>query len=184
MTERMEVKEGERGRVRVFAVDLAPSELAAFRDPDGDWPLKAALGADTLDPAHVEAFPVSDLEGLGLSGYLSEGHGIPDDQLADMRARLDAQTGPVMVLTSRAFHGTAQTLTPRAPLRLLASFTEERPPVSFAPLPSGDAGRTAPSDDSTAAPPRKSAAAQSGRVAMIALLVLFALAAVVIWVAA
>ncbi|WP_397543614.1 hypothetical protein [Roseovarius salis] len=139
MSERIEVKAGERGRVWVFAVDLEPAGLDEFMRHDGRWPVQEALGAETLDPEHVEVFPVSDLEGLGLSGYLSEGHGIPEDQLSDMRARLDAQTGPVMVLTSRAFHGTGQTLTPRAPLRLLASFSEERPPVSFAPLPSGDA---------------------------------------------
>ena len=46
-----------------------------------------ALGAETLDPEHVEVFPVSDLEGVGLAGYLEDGMGVPADQLEDMRAR-------------------------------------------------------------------------------------------------
>lgn len=142
MSDKITVKEGDRGRVWVFAVDLGDEEIKAFDRRNGTWPVQEALGAETLDPEHVEVFPVSDLEGVGLAGYLSEGMGVPEDQIADMRARLDAQKGWVLVLSSRAFGGTAQTLTPKAPLRLLASLSEEGAQVSFAPLPSEAAAGT------------------------------------------
>ena len=178
MTDRISIKPTEHGVVRVFAVDLAPGEIPEFTDQDGDWPLKNALGAEALDPRHVDVFPVSDLDELGLSGYLEQGHGIAADELADMRGRLDALSGHVLIVTSRAFEGQAQELTPRAPLRLIGSFNEEAAAVSFDPLPSGAArgitgGKPGPSD-----------AAMSGRIASLALLVLFLLVLVVVWVAA
>lgn len=136
MSARIHVSAGERGRVWVFAVDLDPDEIAAFSRRNGDWPLRGALGADALDPEHVDVFDVSDLRGLGLAAYLEEGHGVAPEQLAPLRARLDAQEGAVLVLTSRAVAARDQVLIPHEPLRLLASLAEERPPVAFAPLPS------------------------------------------------
>ena len=181
MSTRIEVRQGEQGRVWVFAVDLDAAELAAFTRRNGGWPVQEALGATALDPAHVEVFPVSDLEGVGLARYLEDGHGVPPEQLDGLRARLDAQKGAVMVVTSRAVRGAAQTLTPRAPLRLLASFSEEHRPVRFDKLPSEAAAATAPAPSSEPAP---SPAAHSGRVAMIALVVLFVLVAAMLWIAA
>lgn len=173
----------EAGIVRLFTVDLPPDEVTAFAARNGRWPLAEALGADTLAPEHVELFDVADLSGMGLTRYLSEGHAIPDDQLAPMRARLEALRGTLLILPSRAFSGQAQTLTPRSPLNLIASFSEDRAPVSFEALPDAGAQRTAPGD--APPPPRKrpSDAAMSGRVATVALLVLFALVAVMVWVA-
>lgn len=142
MSDTINVKAGDRGLVWVFAVDLEGAEAANFNRRNGEWPAQKALGAETLDPEHVEVFPVSDLEGVGLAGYLEDGMGVPQDQLKDMRARLDAQKGWVMVVTSKALGGKAQTLTPRAPLRLIGSFTEERPKVSFKTLPSESAKGT------------------------------------------
>jgi len=181
MSTRIKIDQGEQGRLWVFAVDLEGSALAAFTRRNGRWPLQEALGAEWLDPEHVEVFDTSDLDGVGLAGYLREGHGVPAAQIDPIRARLDAQKGAVMVLSSRAVRGAAQTLTPRAPLRLLASLSEERPPVRFEPLPSEAAIGAIP--ESAAKPPR-SAAAQSGLVALAALVVLFALVAVMLWIAA
>lgn len=137
MSDKISVKAGDRGLVWVFAVDLEGDEAARFNRRNGEWPVQKALGAETLDPEHVEMFPASDLEGVGLAGYLEEGMGIPRDQIEDVRGRLDAQQGWVLVVTSKALDGKAQTLTPQAPLRLIGSFSEDRAPVSFEPLPSG-----------------------------------------------
>jgi len=151
MSARIHVGAGERGRVWVFAVDLDREGLAAFTRRNGDWPPRAALGAGALDPDHVEVIAVSDLEGVGLSRYLEEGYGIAPEELDGLRAWLDAERGAVMVLSARALGGAAQTLSPRAPLRLLASLAEERAPVSFAPLPSeAAAGTVAPATASPA----------------------------------
>lgn len=136
MSERIDIKSSEQGVLRVFAVDLEGEALAAFTRRNGDWPVQKALGAKTLTPERVEIFPVSDLEGVGLSGYLEDGQGVAPGELDGLRGQLDAVTGTVMVLPSSAFAGSAQTLTPRAPLRLIATLNEERPPVRFDPLPS------------------------------------------------
>ena len=54
-------------------------EATALRDsPDAQ---EAALGTK-LNSAFVEVFPVADLEGVGLVGYLSDGAGVSGDQLA------------------------------------------------------------------------------------------------------
>lgn len=143
----MEVSATERGLVRLFAVDLPADEIETFRTPDtnedGDlvaWPLKAALGASYLDEDFIELFPVRDLEELGLRGYMVQGLGIAEADVAEDALRLDAVKGSVLVILSNAFGGFAETLAPRAPLRWIGTYKEETAPVTFAPLPS-DAAR-------------------------------------------
>ncbi|SLN59284.1 hypothetical protein PEL8287_03203 [Roseovarius litorisediminis] len=179
MTGRIAIKATEHGVVRVFTVDLPPSELEGFNTRNGSWPLLEALGADTLDASQIELFPLSDLAEMGLAGYLEEGLGIPKDQINELRPQLAAMKGAVLILRSPAFGGVEQVLAPRAPLRLVGTFTEENATVSFVPLPKasaqgqvGASGKKAPSN-----------AAISGRIAMFALLVLFALVGVMVWVA-
>ena len=172
MSTKIEIKAGETGTVRVFATDLTKDQIDGFD-------AAAALGAESLAPDQVELFDVADLSGLGLTAYLEEGHGIPPAQLADMAARLDGLKDVVLVLPSRALGGVAQTLRPRVPLRLIGTFFEDTQPISFEKLPSEAAKGQAHTE--AKAPP--SNAAMSGRVAMVALLVLALLVAVMIWIA-
>ena len=125
----------DRDGVRVFTAKLGPDDLR--RD-------KARLAADLLgdpdlDPAFIEIFDLSDLSGVGLSGYLADGLGVPDAALSRDRHRLDALKGPVLILLSKALHGRAVTLTPDPRLTLVATYAEERPPVHFEPLPTATA---------------------------------------------
>ncbi|MEB8388225.1 hypothetical protein OO012_13380 [Rhodobacteraceae bacterium KMM 6894] len=183
MSAPIKISNTEAGIVRLFTVDLPPEDIAKFTTRNGRWPLAEALDADALDPNYIDVFDVSDLQGLGLTTYLADGHGIPEDQLAAMRPRLEGLHGTIMVVTSRAFSGQAQTITPRAPLDLIASFTEDRAPVSFDPLPDASAKDTpSPASDSTRKP--VSDAAMSGRIATVVLLMLFALVVVMVWIAA
>ncbi|HEY9039468.1 MAG TPA: hypothetical protein VIN05_11085 [Roseovarius sp.] len=183
MSDKIEINAHETGIVRVFAVDIPTDEIDAFIARNGRWPLREALGAETLDPEHIQVFDVADLTGVGLPAYLIDGHAIPEDQIAPLRSRLEGQTGTVMVITSSAFNGTAQTLTPRAPLRLIASFSEAHTPITFGALPDASARLQQP--DPETPEPRKtpSDAAISGRVAMVVLLVLAVLVAVMVWIA-
>jgi hypothetical protein len=119
--------------LRVFAVDEAGDALVE------DQAVLEALGAEAIKTAEVELFDVGDLQDMALSDYLAEGHGIPGDQLAPMRAQLNGLRGRGLLLPSRAFDGRAQEMRPRAPLRMIGRFSEEVPPVSFAPLPAGGA---------------------------------------------
>jgi len=185
MSDKIEIKATETGVVRVFAVDIPADRIAAFTARNGSWPLGEALEAETLDPALIEVFDASDLAGVGLPGYLADGHGIPEEQLEPLRGRLMALKGVLMIIPSRAFQGAAQTLTTRAPVSLIATLHEEVDPITFGALPDASARRPAevPQED---APQKKapSDAAMSGRVATVVLLVLALLVGVMIWIAA
>lgn len=181
MSDTIEISATETGVVRVFAVDIPADQIAAFTARNGTWPLREALGAEALDAEHIEVFDAADLAGVGLPGYLSDGHAIPADQLDPIRDRLAAQTGTLMVITSRAFQGTAQTLTPRAPLKLIATLQEPHDPITFGALP--DASARTPEHEETPERKKPSDAAMSGRVATIVLLVLALLVVAMVWIA-
>jgi len=110
----------ERGVLRLFSLDMRPEEAKFLREPGA---ADQVLGVQGLDPAQIDIFPVSDLEDLGLYGYLSDGCGVSEEPLD--RAMLDAIDGWVMVLRSAALGGRAATLTPDPRLRLIGLFTEE-----------------------------------------------------------
>ncbi|NOD64071.1 MULTISPECIES: hypothetical protein [unclassified Ruegeria] len=110
----------ERGVLRLFTLDMRPEEAKFLREPGA---ADQVLGVDGLDPEQIDIFPVSDLEDLGLYGYLTEGCGVSSDQLdQDALAAID---GWVMVLRSAAFQGRPATLKPDPRLHLIGLFTEE-----------------------------------------------------------
>lgn len=153
MSVKMDVPQSEVGVVRLFAVDLDSAALAAFGRRNGSWPVADALGIETLAADQVELFAAADLTGVGLARYLEEGFGVPPAEIRDMRPRLDALKDGVLIVRSRAFGGAAVTLRPRAPLRHIATFREERPVVQFEPLPSAGA-RGVISSTAASTPPR------------------------------
>lgn len=180
MTDTMQIAATEHGVVRIFAVDLAGEAADRFTDkPDdgGAWPLQDALGATELDAEHVEVFAVDDLEGVGLAGYIEEGLGLPSQQIVPDRGMLDQVKGTVVIVFSAAFGETEQTLTPRAPLRWVATYSDEESIPQMIPLRAESAtgvmagGRPKPSD-----------AAMSGRIATIVLIVLALLVVAMIWI--
>lgn len=110
----------ERGVIRLFSLDMRPEEAKFLREPGA---ADHVLGVKGLDPDQIDVFQVSDLEDLGLYGYLNEGCGVSEDQLD--RAALEAIEGWVMVVRSAAFGGRAATLAPDPRLRLMGLYTEE-----------------------------------------------------------
>lgn len=119
----MTVLAGERGVVRVFALTIEAGGSNALRAPRA---LDMALGVHDIDPAYVEIFPITDLDGVGLAAYLTEGCGVPKAQVAPDASRLDATQGHVMVVRSRAFGDRAVTLRPAAQLELIGTYTEQQ----------------------------------------------------------
>jgi len=170
--------------VRLFAIDLTADEIIAFRDPvydaDGnaDWALKKALGATLLDEDFIEVFHIDDLGELGLAGYLTDGVGIPADQVAAHYATLSALKGFMLLITSAAFDGFANTLEVKPPLRHVATLNEDSAPVKFETLPDGGAKGAL-----TDGKPPKSDARIGGMIAMYVLVFLFALVGLMIWIA-
>lgn len=133
----LEVPPHETGVVRLFAVELPEAEVAGFAGKDWSgfdaadeaaeappWPLRDALGAEYLDEDFVEVFPARDVAALGLSGYLTEGMGLPEEEIAPDRERIDAVEGHVLVVGSAAFGGFAQSLDPQPPLRHIGTYRE------------------------------------------------------------
>jgi len=183
----MKVPQGERNAVRVFAARLTPAELVRLRTPMSTDPaphdtavLAALLGVDHLAPGQVELFHSDDVAPIGLAAYLTEGTAVAEAQIAADRTRLDALEGPILIVLSAAFGGDAVTLHPDPRLTLIGMYTAEIQPVRFEPLPGASARGTVLGK--VPRPPMSHARA-GGMVATAALLVMFALLAVVIWVA-
>lgn len=123
------VPANESGVVRVFDLDLPQAEIAAMKEGPIDGmtdPAAQLLGLRQLRRDGIEIFPVTDLAGLGLPGYLSQGGGIPEAALAADAERLTAISGHVMIVYSRAFDGDAATLKPDPRLTLVGAYAEPR----------------------------------------------------------
>ena len=170
-------------RLWVVALKMTAAEIAGLSAaanppqalPD---PVAALLGVDTLDRDFVEIFDTADLTGLGLTGYLMTGNAIPEAQLAPDRAKLDTRQGPVLILFASALPNRPVTLHPDPRLTLIGSYADDEPPIHFEPLPEAAA------HGSLTRPAQKySNARMSGMVATIALLVMFALVGLLIWLA-
>jgi hypothetical protein len=178
MTQTLNIPPHERGTVRVFTVGLDGAAAEAFAaDPDA---FAGALGIATIDAEYVDVFPVSRLAGLGLATYLSEGHGIPPEDLAGDKETLDALEGYLAVVTSRAFGDGGQTLSIEPPLRHVGTYAEDRPVVAFGDLPSGGAARTGEAATETAPRPAETTR-RPGTLLAAVLAILVFLALVVLW---
>ena len=135
MKETLIVPANETGVLRLFALDMPREQIKFLREPGA---LDDVLGVTGLDPAHVEIFPVSDLDDLGLPGYLTEGHAVPTEQIDP---GLADTTGHVLLLHSRAFGGHAATLTPAAGLLPLGIYRVTPTDWTAQPQPAPDSAK-------------------------------------------
>ena len=67
-------------------------------DEDTPAPINRALDVTYLDSDFVELFPLSNLDGLGLAGYLTEGLGVAEADVKPNAARLNAMSGQVLIV--------------------------------------------------------------------------------------
>lgn len=146
-----------------------------FLLPEGPAPdVAALLGVEALDLTHVDVIQVKDLQGLGLRGYLVSGMGIPEDHIGPEANR---DSGTVVLLRSAAFGGQQAEVIPAPGVRHLGTYGERR-----AETPERDLN-SASATGAVSGKPAPSQGAILGRVAMIALLVIFALTALMVWIA-
>lgn len=181
MSETFQVSATERGVIRIFMANLTTEQAASFTEsPDEDTPapINRALGVTYLDSDFVELFPLSNLEGVGLAGYLVEGLGVAEADVKPNASRLNAMSGQVLIVLSSAFGDFETTITPTAPLKWIGTYTEESANVKFEPLPSEGAKGT----QGTPIKPPKSDARVGGMIAMYALIAMFAFVGLLIWV--
>ncbi|MBV1895948.1 MAG: hypothetical protein KUG70_05775, partial [Rhodobacteraceae bacterium] len=139
--------------------------------------MKQILGVDEIDPDYVEIFSLSDLDQLGLAGYLIEGCGVPADAVATERERLNAVTGYVMLVHSRAFGGHGVTLTPTLPL--IATFNEPATDWSAEKIETQSAQLSASTRPATRPAPRQTRA-QTRRIGAIVFMVFMLIIAALI----
>ena len=125
------IPNGERGLIRVFDLDMRPEQARFLREPGA---LPQVLGIEDLNLDQVEIFPVSDLEELGLVGYLNEGCGVPIDLLTADRERLMGLTGHIMLIRSRAFGGEETRLTPASQITFIGAYGEDQTQWTGAPI--------------------------------------------------
>ena len=188
----LEVTASEAGLVRVFALSMSDDQAKALKansadgieGTDASSLQEPALGATTLNDDHVEVFPVSDLGDMALPDYLTEGAGIARDTLEADRFKLASLEGWVMVVYSTAFRGMAQTLSPSAQLTLVGTYPQEG--IDWSPQIDLSTPSALPQKEDTGEPvPKKrpSDAAMSGRIATLALLVMFLLVGLMVWIA-
>ena len=112
---------GEQRVIHLFDLDMRAEQARFLREPGA---LAQVLGIDDIDLDHVEVFPVSDLEELGLEGYLRVGCGIPEDALRPDRAKLEAIDGYVLLIRSRALRGEETHLTPAEQIHHVGDYRE------------------------------------------------------------
>ena len=182
MTARLTIPAEEHRTVRLFAVNLPEAQVTAMlRDtppaPPGELPQVPAaatlLDWPALDTRHTELFAIRDLTGLGLTGYLTEGLGLDEAEIAADRPRLAALEGYVLIVLSRAFGGDPVTLDIPPALTLIGTYREKSAPVLFEPLP-GTAGQGTLTGKPT--PADKVARARLLRLAALSALILMLLA--------
>ncbi|WP_375174828.1 hypothetical protein [Pseudooceanicola sp.] len=143
----MTLTSGDRETIHLFTVDLPEDDLWTFvtADPDsGAFPLRSALGVETLDETQVEGAVIDDLVGIGLAGFLTEGIGVDEGLIARDRTRIDALTGSVVIVKGAAFDGAGVTLTPQPPLTHIGTWQMTAAASTMEPLDSAAARGSVP----------------------------------------
>lgn len=170
--------EAHKTTLHVLAINLPPEDLAsALEDPAAL--ILRLLGTQPDKPDQAEIIAVGDLDGIGLTGFLREGPGIAEDILAPHKARLDAIEGYILLLHPNAYAETVS-LALGPELTLIAALSSAPTDWSNArTLESKAANEISP----IKAKKKPSDAAMSGRIAMVALLVIALLTWVMIWIA-
>lgn len=142
MSDPFEVPSSERGVVRLFTTDLDAEGNAAITAEN----VHRLLGENLdLDPSRIEVFPSTVIEEMGLSAYLSEGYGIPEEHLGGTAAKLDRMKGLVILVASAAFKGRQATLAPTDGIRFVGAYREPgmAPPKAMA-VPESTEGHLSP----------------------------------------
>ncbi len=177
MSDTVQIPAGEHGVVRVFTLGYRVSmELAHFEAVDR---LKEALGLEELNADDVQIVDLSAVREMGFSAFLMQAYDVTEDEITPLAATLDALKGHVAVLRSGAFKGVGATVNATGETRLVATLHEPRMSAPE-PMPHYDSA-TGEVTGKTRKP--VSDAAMSGRIAMYALLVVFAFTIMFVWIA-
>lgn len=171
MTVTIEIPRTETGVIRVFAISRPMAQMARTLRQQSKSALASALLGHDVAEHDVELFGLSDLAGVGLARYLSDGYDVDRAAIRADGARLDALDGYVLLLFSRVSDGGDVTLRADPDLTLIGSYAEPKaahaaPAIATASAASYSGVRA------DAAAPRRSRVG-SALTAVIAIVILF-----------
>ena len=161
------------GQIRVFATD---ADLPADVIEKAPHALES-LFATSLNPDYIDIVRISDLGEMTLSAYIAEGYDMPPD-LVD-KAVVDAIPGYAILVLSRATGGIKTMLTLAEGVRHVTTYSPVAKIAVPEKLPNASA-KGVLEQTPTKAP--KSDARIGGIVAIYALIVMFAIVGLMIWV--
>jgi hypothetical protein len=163
------------GQIRVFEVRSTLPQNVIEKTPEG---LKALFGTDALDPTYIDIIKINDLSSMSLTDYIAQGY---DMEAAEHDiAAVNGIEGYAILIMSSAAGGAEVTLELTPEVRHVTTYVPEAQLQIIEPL-SSDSAKGFINDPPARAP--KSDARIGGMVAMIALIVLFLLVGLMIWVA-
>lgn len=168
----IEISATEQGVIRVFAISRPIASMARALKQASKVSLATELLGHPVTEGDVELFALSDLTGVGLPGYLTDGYDIDANAMRADRAKLDALDGYVLLVFS-TIGGTASVcLTPDTDLTLIGTYFEPKRKHVAAPVAVEAAmPYTGHSPDPTAAK-RSRIGSAVGAIAVLAILIL------------
>ncbi|SEW38910.1 hypothetical protein SAMN04488515_2528 [Cognatiyoonia koreensis] len=161
------------GQLRIFALDFAPPEALKEKTAEG---IAGAFGV-LLNPDYIDVIDTAALSDLTLADYIRQGYDFQPDA-ADLVA-LDSLSGWIIIVMSRATDGAGTTLDLAPGLRHVT--TIGTPLAMSAPVSMDTDSAKGVLTPTTKVP--MSDARIGGMVATLALLVLFVLVALMIFIA-
>lgn len=176
----------------VYGMNLSAEDwgalLAETDDPETGTvkrPLRDALGLTSLDSDFIDFLVTDELEAVSLSKLLVEAHGMDAQSVEPDAALLDRLRGQVLLVHSGALNGKSPSVEPKPPLKFIGRYSEALESDATLMAPAHGVASTPPPADVPAPPTKKkpSDAAVGGRVATVALLIMFLLVIVMIWIA-
>ncbi|GAA3861477.1 hypothetical protein [Celeribacter arenosi] len=172
MSDAYDIPEGHERLVWVFAVDAPVAEI----EPLVGAGLGEVLGLwREPDPAHVECVDASTLNNYGVARYVAEANGM---DVGDDAPMLDALSGTICLVFSKALGQDAARFAPEPPFRLVGRYGAPVTIPSMDTLRSESAQGLLPQGKPPASPARI-----SGMVATFVLLFLAVFVAVFVWIA-
>ena len=172
----LKIQRNERGLIHVIALNRAVVEVADAVKTQGKAAMVAELLGQTLPETGFELFPIADLAGVGLTGYLADGYAVEPEQLHSARVRLDRLDGYVLLVFSAAFEGRETTLITGPDLTLIGTYGEAMPDMTPRVLESDAAQAYSGTPRPSPAPPPQRRATGARVVA-----VLIGIAALALW---
>lgn len=124
----------EHGVIRVFSVSRPMAEMTRHLKQGRKIALASSLLNKDVQGGDIELFALSDLTGVGLASYLTDGYAIDKSDVRADRARLEALDGYVLLLFSTISIEEEVTLKPSADLTLIGTYAEPKAAHSAAPI--------------------------------------------------